>query len=340
MKYILVMLFLTFTTSAFGNDTCTELFSDAQVEKFIRELAELRLQLDLSQTSNDTTLVLTALGEEFKKRENYLVHYLEKKGITYPELRKKIKDQISLIQNQKENPDEIKNRKHQETEFEKILNPGKKGIFYSVNSETHTFELMSTKTTQIIYQKVANLINEGLGGVRHPWWWLRRSIKTEPMELYGDLLPMHSVSYEEVQHWFEGLNELSRRKYPELKEIFDGHEDGDIYYLPRKFEIDMVSNHANFKNYVLDDIAWTAGNSRRHLYPVAQKEPVTINTRPFYDLLGNGKEWIDQKAAIEGDAIFWGLPIEGETLTGRYSVSQDWYGTSVSFRVARKVRKK
>ncbi len=344
MRYLLAILFLTFTSGAFGTVTCTNLFSEIPVEEFIRELAELRLQLDLNQTSNDTSLVSDVLEKEFKQKENELRQYLEKNKImSYSDLVKKIKYQISLLQKPKDTTAEIEARKDQKAESEKALNPGKIGVFYSISEGDHTFQLMSTKTTQIIWQKVAQLINKNLGGVRHSWWLLKRPLLTNPKKEVGDLLPMHTVSYDQVQLWFKGLNELSRKNYPELKEIFDGHEANDIYYLPGKVEIDIL-NAINFKKiYNLDDIAWTDWDwaSSPRLHPVAQKEPVIISGRPFYDLLSNIKEWIDEKSFFDDEMIMWGLELEfGKFLVRRSSMEHDKHATHVGFRVARKVKQK
>ncbi len=340
MRFLLIIFFLTLTSSAFGASTC-DLFSTTQVEQTIRELAELRLQLDLSQTSNDTSLALTALEYEFKQKENSLRQYLEQNKImSYPELVKKIKEQISLIQSQqKDSTEEIEVRKIQKAELEKIDRPGYTGIFNLIYKDLYYIRLMNTKTTQIIWRKVANLINEKLGGAQtrsqwyRPWPW-RKKIVLSPTIDVGDLLPMHSVSFDDVGLWIRGLNELSRNNTPELKEILGDHQHNDVYFLPRYNVYRTIMDTVDFGRYSVDDIAWTARNSDTQLHPVGQKQAVKFGPNPFYDLLSNITEWIDE-------GTIWGLNFRPDRdEIGTFPIDRKSKSHNIGFRIAKAVRKK
>ncbi len=347
MRYLIVILFLVFSHNAFAN-VCADLFWHLPIEETIRELAELRLQLDLSQTSNETSLVLSALEIEFRQREKSLLQYLEKNKImSFVELRKQIKYQISLIQNQAEKSQEIEARKLEMTALKDLQVSGRQGFFHFLNRENYKFQLMSTKVTQIIWKKVADLINERLGGAKPSFLSRKRvEVRITLTEHIGDLLPMHTVSFKDVDLWIKGLNELSKKGTPELKEIFPEHKHKDSYFLPGRFEYETVEVFANFADYSLSDIAWYEGNSDKKIHPVGEKEPVSIDRQPFYDLLGNVQEWTNEKTNVNSVAQRYYRGVDYTSAANKYSTHPRWFGeensgyVNVGFRLAKKTRKR
>lgn len=106
----------------------------------------------------------------------------------------------------------------------------------------------------------------------------------------------HRLSCGLIAEFFERLNGLSRDGDPRLGEFFEGHRPGDHYRLPTEREWTLVATHALNETMLrrgkleLDDHAWHAGNSRRVVHDVAQKEPLWLGGLPFYDLFGNLEE--------------------------------------------------
>ncbi len=158
---------------------------------------------------------------------------------------------------------------------------------------TKPFDIMTTPTTQIIWKKVAELANSRFGN--------KYNIDVDPSNFKGHTRPVEKVSYEDVQTWIEGLNELSQAGEPSLAEVIPDHKKGDLYRLlsEAEWEFVMSSRGQYFDNYhfgnqgpQLGDYAWFRGNSGRQTHPVGEKKPLVINGRELYDMHGNVWEWV------------------------------------------------
>src|SRR5690606_36380357 len=126
----------------------------------------------------------------------------------------------------------------------------------------------------------------------------------DPSNFTGALRPVEQVSYEDVQSWISALHLLSKSPEKgiekELAELIPGHKAGDIYRLPTEAEWEFVVRgrgqyndkyHFGSQESQLGDYAWFYGNSGNQTHPVAQKKPLVIDGKEFYDMHGNVWEW-------------------------------------------------
>lgn len=158
---------------------------------------------------------------------------------------------------------------------------------------TKPFELMATPMTQVVWKKIAKLVAKNFPG--------KHKIIANPSHFKGDARPVETVSYDDVQIWILALNELSVAGEPELSEIIKGHNTGDVYRLPTEAEWEFVirgrgqyNDNYHFGNdeSLLGDYAWYKENSSDQTQPVAQKNPLRIEEKEFYDMYGNVWEWV------------------------------------------------
>jgi len=218
------------------------------------------------------------------------------------------------------------------------------------------FYLSATPTTQIVWRKVAELVNSRFGN--------KYNIDVNPSRFKGDLHPVDSVSYEDIQTWIIGLNELSQLGAPTLSKFVPDHEKGDVYRLPTEAEWEFVvrgrgqyndTYHFGNQESQLGDHAWFSGNSGSQTHPVGQKKPLVINGREFHDMHGNVWEWVHD---WYGDKLPGGTDPQGPK-TGSFRVRRggswsydaqylraaDRYGdgpgdrySNIGFRLARSAR--
>ena len=171
---------------------------------------------------------------------------------------------------------------------------------------TTSFEMMSTQTTQKVWEDVIVLIKknfpEGTTATDLPTDVFKLS--STPSHFKGENHPVEQVSYNDIVLWTKGLNALSKLGNPivqkALGELFPGHKTGDHYGLPSEAQWEFVArmrglangdySHGNTdKN--LGEYAWYSANSNGTTHPVGQKKPIIINGKPIYDMHGNVWEW-------------------------------------------------
>ncbi len=289
-----------------------------QVDKAIRDLSNLRLSLDVAKSRGTNSIELTALTADFKKKEQALVEYLEKyKILTRAQLVERMKQEIVILQSEKQTErkqddrtkeEEARRRKAQEEQIKNSVIDGTRAVSHRVEpgkfkmgevgkqidvNITKPFDMMATPTTQIIWKKVAELANSRFGN--------KYKIDVDPSNFKGDTRPVEKVSYEDIQTWIKGLNELSQNGEPSLVDIIPGHKKGDVYRLPTEAEWEFVvrgrgqyndTYHFGNQEAQLGDHAWFSGNSGSQTHPVGQKKPLVINGREFHDMHGNVWEWV------------------------------------------------
>ncbi|MDZ4677899.1 MAG: SUMF1/EgtB/PvdO family nonheme iron enzyme, partial [Oligoflexia bacterium] len=296
------------------------------INQAIKDLSQLRLNLDVAKSKGHTSPEITALTSDYKKKEQALVEYLEKyKIMTRPELvaqmKREIEDAQKLKQSDRQKEDRTKEeeerrRKEQEEQIKNSVVDGTKGILNRVepgsfkmgevgsqiNVEiSKPFDMMATPTTQVVWKKVADLANKipgKLGGV----FGAKYKINADPSNFKGDLHPVEKVSYEEIKTWISALNDLSQAGDPALNDLFPGHKKGDVYRLPSEAEWEFVirgrgqfNDAFHFGNNEADlgKYAWFSGNSGSTTHPVAKKDPLIVNGKEFYDMHGNVWEWVE-----------------------------------------------
>lgn len=316
-----------------------------QIDKAIRDLSGLRLSLDTAKARGSSSIELTALTADFRKKEQALVEYLEKYNImTRAQLVERMKQEIVTLQSERqterrqdnrEREEEARRRRAQEEQIKNSVIDGTRLVSHRIEpgkfkmgevgkqidvTLTKPFDMMATPTTQIIWKKVAELANSRFGN--------KYQIDVDPSNFKGDTRPVEKVSYEDIQTWMKGLNELSQAGEPSLSDLIPGHKKGDVYRLPTEAEWEFVvrgrgqyndTYHFGSQESQLGDHAWFSGNSGSQTHPVGQKKPLVINGREFHDMHGNVWEWVH-------DSWDGSSPLKGGT---------DPVSTSGSYRVFR-----
>lgn len=289
-----------------------------QVDKAIRDLSGLRLSLDQAKARGSSSIELTALTADFRKKEQALVEYLEKYGImTRAQLVERMKQEIVMLQSEKTTErrqddrareEEARRRKAQEEQIKNSVIDGTRAVSHRVEpgkfkmgevgkqidvTITKPFDMMATPTTQIVWKKVAELANSRFGN--------KYKIDVDPSNFKGDTRPVEKVSYEDIQTWINGLNELSQNGEASLADLIPGHKKGDVYRLPTEAEWEFVvrgrgqyndTYHFGSQEAQLGDHAWFSGNSGSQTHPVGEKKPLMIGGREFHDMHGNVWEWV------------------------------------------------
>jgi hypothetical protein len=182
---------------------------------------------------------------------------------------------------------------------------------------TKPFEFMSVHTTQQVWKEILEIysdqsLNPGTKidfKVKSlvPLYdkYINTGIKLNPSFNVGEDLPVTNVSYDQTQQWIEYLNNLSNSLNPsiqaKLKQIFPGHQSGDLYRLPTENEylsvdsmLGLASVEYNHRSYNFgtdfnqaEEYFWYAGNSAFRTHPVGQKKPNLFFGKPIYDIHGN-----------------------------------------------------
>jgi formylglycine-generating enzyme required for sulfatase activity len=340
-------LLLIISSSSFARaQQCSELFSghssglfqnpirlSDQVDETIRQLARLRLRVDLAQTEGKSLLLMNRLRADFERKKGELVELVEgQRLMTRAELGLKLRLQITELQSSVQNKNHIEeeNRRGQERSLrEDLVVDGSRAIFYRVEPANFAmyllgrpnnsvevqapFEMMATTVTQSIWKKVAQLAN-GPALSRRP------VLKLDPSGFKGDLRPVENVSYLATRDWIDVLNELSASGEPLLRELIVGHKTGDVYRLPTEEEWGLVirgrgtfTGEFHFGDVSLaNEYTWSRMNSRGESHPVAQKKPVVIGNARFFDMGGNVSQWMQiplnptesQKTILSGGLRF------------------------------------
>ena len=360
---VLVMGFILLATSTgvAAPQSCENIFVPidmVKVENVIRDLARLKMDLDLSQALDDSEFQLVALRAAYRQKSDALVAYLNKHQImTREALNQKMQKLIEMEQATRENvensDEEDRTRQSKavsaldkidgskivfqsmgtgrfETEFmrgQKI--PHGLMLFLANATINEPFEIAATQTTQVVWRKVVEAIQEkykrsttvaarlfGQGFF---------SLKENPSAFKGDLNPVEQVSYADVQLWLSAVNELSRDGNPIINELFPGHERDDQYSLPTEIEREFAARaegkilgdfHSGEKGVGLGRFDWNAGNSSGRTHSVATLLPLEFNGKRLYDIHGNVREWT-QNQPVNNPQIR-SIILDPEGLIGTY----------------------
>jgi formylglycine-generating enzyme required for sulfatase activity len=169
---------------------------------------------------------------------------------------------------------------------------------------TKPFGMAATQTTQLVWKKVIDRAKTKFPGKYDV-------LNIESSYFKGDLNPVERVSYDDVHLWLNALNDLAAVGDSVVSEVMPGHKQGDIYRLPTEAEWEFVArargadrgaHHFGENKAELDDHAWHSENAGEQTHPVAQKTPLWIDERNFYDLYGNVWEWVQDRydSALKG----------------------------------------
>ena len=279
----------------------------------IRNLAHLRLKLDLAQAQGASAAHLSLLGLDYAEKEAQMIQYFEKNKIMpRAEMIAQMKREIEKIQAGQvevvKGDEKKKEEQKKEVKENVVAIDGRRMVFHRIEPGnfkmgevghrisvkiTKPFEMAATVTTQIVWNKVVTAAMR-----KFP----RRfdALNADPSYFQGALNPVEQVSYPDTLLWLQAVNKLSQAGDRVIEEIMPGHQKGDIYRLPTEAEREFVARargvsqgayHFGEKESDLATYAWYAVNSGEQTHPVASKDPLVIDGKEFYDIHGNVWEW-------------------------------------------------
>lgn len=177
-----------------------------------------------------------------------------------------------------------------------LMGGDKKGVLTTI---THPFEILSVDVIQKMFNELAALIERRLKGK-----YLVLS-KNSSFYYRSDSSPAYGMSFNTVQLWIEGINELSLMEdntvQDVLKKWLPGHEKGARYQLPTEAQWEVVTrlggraggSYAHGKNsHNLYEYAVYDQLTPSIISPVGIKKPVFYRGQPIYDLHGLIWHWV------------------------------------------------
>ena len=339
----------------------------ASVDRAIAALSNLRLKLDLAHAHAHSSADLTQFKHDYAVKEQQIIQYLETyKILTRDELFEKMRVHIERAQvgQPEKKQEEEKKKEEQKKEIENSFVDGSKVILNRVEPGafemgevgeqkpteiTKPFEMAATLTTQFVWRKVVEAAK-----VKFPGDF--DALNADPSNFKGDLNPVEQCSFGRTQLWLEAANALVDAGDPITEEIMPGHKKGSHLRLPTEAEWEFVARargtakglyHFGENEAELADYAWYKANAGGKTHPVAEKKPLVINGKEFYDLHGNVSEWANdwygrtlqggkdpQGPATGSDHVIrggnWELPAEfvlaGQRSRGGPGVSNKYIG--------------
>jgi formylglycine-generating enzyme required for sulfatase activity len=282
------------------------------IDRAIESLAQLQLTLDLAEINGLKSAHLSALAHAYSIKERQLIEYLEKyKLMTRDELLARMRHFTEQEQKPRQNQaDEEVKREKQKREIEASVIDGSRLIMNSIEpgafemgemgaqkltTISQSFEMAATQTTQIVWQKVVEAAKAKFPGEFD-------SLNPNPSSFPGDLNPVESISYEDIHLWLTAVNKLIAESDPVIAEIMPGTKKGSQLRLPTEAEWEFVARargaakglyHFGENESDLGAYGWYLANSGSKTHPVAEKKPLVIDGKEFYDLHGNVCEWVN-----------------------------------------------
>ena len=300
-----------------NTDQCQAVFAQSSnIDRTIKDLARLRMKLDLDQAEGVANPYMAALRHDYERKEALLIETLEThKIMSRKELANRIRQEIEFQQEHDAKSIDVvqddaeKRRREEEVILRSLPVDGRRAVFHKIEpgqfkmgrdlsrkvdvTISKPFEMMATQVTQIVWATVADLANTKLDG--------RFNIKRNPSKFIGDTRPVESMTYIQLQSWIEALNELSKNGEPALRDLIPGFKKGDVYRLPTEAEWEFVirgrgqfekTYHFGSHHSKLAEYAWYNKNSGYQTHSVALKKPLVIDGMEFFDMMGNVYEWV------------------------------------------------
>jgi formylglycine-generating enzyme required for sulfatase activity len=196
------------------------------------------------------------------------------------------------------------------------------------------FEMMSVDITQKTYRVVVELLKQYFEEGEY------NEMNATPSHFEGENNPVNVVTYDNINLWKKGLNELSELENTEvqktLEKIFPGHKQGKLYSLPTEAQWEYVARLGGLAegdysfgngNADLGDYTVYAQNSELEVLPVGIKKPVFYNGKPIYDIHGNVWNWIEDLYAHD---LVGGIDPHGPNSGQSHVVRGGGYGNTES----------
>jgi formylglycine-generating enzyme required for sulfatase activity len=267
----------------------------------LKELARLKVAATQAQAAGNRDFAITLYQLYRKSSDQAKVNGVDLRGL------KAMIDEVDAKENKKSLDEETRREKTRALEEIRIIDgkrmilqpiaPGKfmmGEVGKQIETEiTKPYEMAATQTTQIVWRKVVEQAKLKFPGKYD-------ALNPDPSNFKGELNPVEQVSWDDVQLWLNALNELAAQGDPIINDVIPNHKPGEIYRLPREAEWEFIvrargkaqgAYHFGESETELSEYAWYGANAEKQIYPVAQKKPLTIDGREFYDLHGNVWEW-------------------------------------------------
>ncbi len=177
-----------------------------------------------------------------------------------------------------------------------MMGPEQNKVFTTIPK---SFEFMSVDTTKETYRRVADLAKE--------YQLLDSTFNSSPFSTDGESKPVDYVSFDRIEEWLKGLNELSALDKGNVQQIlgdlFPGHQRGQKYDLPTAAQWEFVSrlggvaesdySHGKGEEDLEKYAVFQKPNDLHYrVHNVGSKKPVFYNGKPIYDLHGNVHKWV------------------------------------------------
>ncbi len=254
---------------------CENLFVDVELEKSIRGLAKLRMQLDIAKAHNRDSLYFAALeGRYDEKEQSILGHVLENNLMSQEEFFRMIS--LEIVDLQKIGDRAKIDSEKSKHDIQSTVLDGSIITFNTVPAISQPFEISATPITTLVWWNISALINSKLSP----------ELRGEPLNSARhkrNLNAMAFSKYDEMLKWIEGLNSLSQNREPKLKDIILGHRDGDRYTLPSREQWSVLVR--DFVHQPVDQETYfgftlLAGKA------VTEQPPISIRGKEYYGLVG------------------------------------------------------
>ena len=120
-----------------AEQTCSAVLSKpataTDIDKTIRSLSALRLKLDVAKAEGSNSVTITALANEYQKKEKVFIERLEQKKImTRAELVERMKHEIGQLQSTAAPQEEVQRRQEHEALTESLAIDGSRAVLHPV----------------------------------------------------------------------------------------------------------------------------------------------------------------------------------------------------------------
>ena len=297
---------------------------ETDIRRAIKDLAKLRIKIDLAHAAESLSPEMTALERASEEKQKELGAYLEAHHLmSRTELISKVKFEIEKLQSTRKSAELIlqsDERKRQRTAVLDAAIDGSRVVFGTVAPNefkllaggrwvdakiTKPLHMAATLTTQLVWKKIVEAAQ-----ARFPAQY--QDLNAKPSNFKSPLNPVEMISYEDIQLWFKALNALAKAHDDVIDEVMssdrraaagiDEKQSGDFYRLPTEAEWEFVirkrgeikEGRFHFGNLdgPLHEYAWFFENSDNQTQPVATKEPLEIDGAKFFDMHGNVEELV------------------------------------------------